>query len=785
MAGVNSLWRSVWQKRISLAISLGVTVVALVIYITTFVGERPTPVFDSIARLELNTLDTRFRLRGRVHPDPRIVIVDIDQRSQEVLGRWPFSRAYFARMLDNLRQDGARTVSFDITFSKPDDPLRPFAEQLAAGQDAHAPPSPKLSQELADLRQAYNPDSQFAESIQRFGKVVLGNYFLYTQADLEGVNDAMLEHYANLLAYFPYPQVRAAGAGGERDYLQTLRNYQDLDLLPKGAEANTEILTTALAGEQAGTGFFNVQPDADGVVRRAVLALPYGRSSNPAQWDMYASLDVQALRVYLGLPNDQTVLDFGPAGITALEFGKTIVIRPDDVARVFINYQGGVRSYRYVSIADVVNKKFSAGTFRDKLVLVGASATGIGDLRSTPFGGLDFPGVEIHANVIDNLLNQNLLRRAATQALADAGFILLFGIVLGGWLAFANPRWLPLGLLLLLPFASVVYWAFLHHWWLNFTIPALALVGNVGLVALYRVFVEDKEKRKVSGAFQQYLSPAVIRLLLNNPDQVNPQKKALTVMFSDIRGFTSVAESLDAQVLANLLNEYLSEMTRIVFMYRGTLDKYIGDAVMAFWGAPLGDPEFDARRACDTALAMLAQLAHLNATWSAKGYPIIAIGIGINSGVASVGNMGSTLRYSYTAIGDMVNLASRLEGMTKEYQTRIIVSGVTRAALPPDVFLLRGLDYIRVKGKSEPVEIYELLGYRETAGELAELADLFAQARECYKRHQWQETAARLDAILARWPNDGPSRVFRQRIAGYLAAPPAADWDGVYVATHK
>ena len=154
----------------------------------------------------------------------------------------------------------------------------------------------------------------------------------------------MLEHYANLLAYFPYPQVRATGAGGQRDYLQTIRNYQDLGLLPKGAEANTEVLTTALTGEQAGTGFFNVQPDADGVVRRAVLALPYGRSSNAAQWDFYASLDVQALRVYLSLPNDQTVLDFGPAGITAVEFGKTAVIRPDDVGRVFINYQGGVRS---------------------------------------------------------------------------------------------------------------------------------------------------------------------------------------------------------------------------------------------------------------------------------------------------------------------------------------------------------------------------------------------------------------------------------------------------------
>jgi len=688
-------------------------------------------------------------------------------------------------MLDNLREDGARVAAFDITFSKPDDPLRPFAEQLAQSRRAGTPVDPRLTKELAHLQHAYNPDRQFAESIQRFGKVVLGNYFLYTQADLEGVNDAMLDRYANLLAYFPYPQVRPTGAGGPQDYLQTIRNYEALQLVPRGAEANTETLTAALTGEQAGTGFFNVPPDPDGVVRRAVLALPYGRSANRAQWDMYASLDVQALRLYRNLSSQQTVLDVGPAGIAALEFGQT-AIKPDDVARIIINYQGGVRSYAYVSLADVVDKKFPPATFRDKLVLVGASATGIGDLRTTPFGGVDFPGVEIHANVIDNLLHQNFLRRGARQALADLGFILLFGVPLGIWLAYVQPRWLPLALLLAAPFAGVVYWAFLHEWWLNFTTPVLfALAPNVLLVALYRVFVEDKEKRKVSGAFQQYLSPAVIRLLLNNPEQVRPQKKAITVMFSDIRGFTTVAESLDAQVLADLLNEYLNEMTRIVFRHRGTLDKYIGDAVMAFWGAPFDDPAQDANHACQTALEMIARLKELRQEWAPKGYPALAIGIGINSGGASVGNMGSTLRYSYTAIGDTVNLASRLEGLNKEYLTRIIVSESTRKALTSDGFLLRGLDYIRVKGKSQPVEIYELLGYREHPGDLADLAERFAQARACYKLHDWPRAAQLFDAILQRWPEDGPARVFRDRVAEYLAYPPSADWDGVFTAKHK
>ncbi|HEY6306906.1 MAG TPA: adenylate/guanylate cyclase domain-containing protein [Candidatus Angelobacter sp.] len=790
MNSVTHGWSTVlgiWSRRKgSLTISLGVTLAALLVYLATFIGERPTPLFDSIARLELSTLDARFRWRGRVRPDPRLIIVDIDQHSQEVLGRWPFSRLHFARMLDNLREDGARVVAFDITFSKPDEPLRPFMEELVERQRKGVPVSPDVLEEMAKLERQYNPDQQFAKSIQRFGKVVLGNYFLYTQSDLEGVTDATLDRYANSLAYFPYPQVRAVGTGGERDYLQTIRNYEDLHLVPKGAEANTESLMSALAPGTAGAGFFNVPPDPDGAVRRAVLALPYGRSQERSEWDMYASLDVQAIRLYFDLPNEQTVLDFGPAGITSLEFGSRSVIHPDNIGRMIINYQGGVRTYPYVSIADVVNKNFPSGTFRDKLVLVGASATGIGDLRTTPFGGLDFPGVEIHANIIDNLLNQNLLLRGPKQALTDVVFIVLFGIPLGIWLALVRPRWLAFGLLLLVPFAALVYWAFLHDWWLNFVTPSLfTLVPNVGLVALYRVLVEEKEKRRVRGAFQQYLSPAVIRLLLDNPEQVDPRKRTVSVMFTDIRDFTTLSEKLDAQVLADLLNDYLTEMTKIVFRHSGTLDKYVGDAVMAFWGAPLEAPAQDAACACDAALEMIARLRQLNQKWVSRGLPCLDIGVGINTGIASVGNMGSTLRYSYTAMGDAVNLASRLEGLNKEYSTAIILSESTRLALPKDAFLLRELDYIRVKGKEQPVEIHELLGRSRIVGGLVELAECFGEGREAYKRRDWREAARLFENILVRWPNDGPARIFRDRVLGYLAEAPASDWDGVYIMKYK
>src|SRR6202521_4408337 len=253
---------------------------------------------------------------------------------------------------------------------------------------------------------------------------------------------------------------------------------------------------------------------------------------------------------------------------------------------MMINYEGGVNTFPYVSIADVVKHNFPPGTFRGKIVLVGASATGIGDLRSTPFGGINYPGVEIHANVIDNILNRYFLRRGANQVVLDLIVIFLVGMPMGLWLALAQPRSMLFGLLLLVPFGLGVWFAFLHGWWLNFIIPSGTLVANVGFVAMYRALVEEKEKRKVRGAFQQYLSAEVIRRLLESPELVEPRKTEITVMFSDIRGFTTISEKLDAQELALFLNDYLTAMTQIVFAQNGTLDKYIGDAVMAFWGAP-------------------------------------------------------------------------------------------------------------------------------------------------------------------------------------------------------
>src|SRR5467141_3236753 len=309
------LFRAWWSHRVSFAISLLLTASAALIYLFTFVGERPTPFFEFVQRLELSALDTRFRYRGRSHrrPDSRIVIVDIDQHSQEALGKWPFSRTHFARMLDVLREDGAKVVAFDVTFSKPDQsaaPIRALWAEMEVRRKRGETIDPLLSAEVQKLATQYDADKQFATAIQRFGAVVLGNFFLHTEADLRGLDGKTLDTYANQIAFYSFPSVRPLRPEtGKRDRVSLMEKFQPDNLLPRGTEANLEILTSALSEEASSTGFFNVYPDVDGVVRQANLIIPYGRSKDFGDWDIYASLDVQAVRSYFRLPNEQVVLE--------------------------------------------------------------------------------------------------------------------------------------------------------------------------------------------------------------------------------------------------------------------------------------------------------------------------------------------------------------------------------------------------------------------------------------------------------------------------------------------
>ncbi len=793
MPSVRDKLAGAWERakgwllaRGAVLISLAVTLAALWLYGAIFIGERPGFLYDFLSRQELATFDLRFRMRDERQPDPRIVIVDVDQKSQEVLGRWPFSRGHFARMLDALREDGARVAAFDITFSQPDESVKPIQvlRERLAKQGAAA--SPALARELARLEEQFDYDKQFATAIQRFRHVVLGNFFLYSDTDLKGLDNATLDRFADLAAYHPFPQVRAAAsARGAASYRNLVGLFDERGILPRGAEANLDVFTSTLPVDTSSAGFFNVFADPDGVVRRSNLTLPYGRSADRADWDLFASLDLQAMRFYLDVPNEQVVLNFGAAGVENIEIGPTF-IKPDDLGRVIINFRGGARTYRYVSIADVVQRNFSPGTFRDKLVLIGATATGIGDHRATPFVAVGYPAVEIHANVIDNALHEDFIRRGPLQVAFDIAAIVLFGVPLGLLLGLLPAKRIWMGLLVIVPFLGLVHLAFvMGNWWLNVVAPvALTLAPNVIGLSLFRIYIEEREKRRTHDAFRQYISPEVIRRLLKSPDSVKPRKIVLTTLFTDVPGFTTVAEQADAQEVAHLLNDYLTEMTRVVFVNQGTLDKYIGDALMAFWGAPFDEAEH-AQKACRAGLMMVARLAELKQQWRAEGKPILDIRVGINSGVASVGNMGSRLRYGYTVIGDSVNLASRLEGMNKVYGSRILVSEDTRARDVEGEFLFREMDLIRVQGRFQPVAVYELVALAKDGGDWPERIAAFEAGLRAYRERDWLGARVIFERLLDRWPDDNPAQLFLARCDDYLLQAPAPHWDGVYVAKEK
>jgi adenylate cyclase len=788
------LLQSWWRHRVSFLISVIITFAALSLYFYTYIAEHSNPLLVFFERLELNALDTRFRLRPEklTPPDPRIAIVDIDQHSQEVLGKWPFSRNTFAEMLDVLREDGAKVVAFDITFDKPDQtvaPMRDLSAQLRKRKTQGEPVDSKLERDVQNLVAEYDTDKRFGAAIDRFGPVVLGNFF-FSKEEVQEKDQASLNQYADLVQWYSLSQNSLNPATGKQDFVSLVNRYFVNEARFTATVANIPALINPDNNGPSTMGFFNVVPDVDGVLRRALLVVPFSRTGDAAEAELYGSLEVQTVRLYFGVPADKLTVNYSQTGIVSLQFGDKLQVKTDPLTRLAVNYHGRSHTYPYYSIADVVQHKLHPETFRNRIVLVGPSATGIADLRTPPYGGIDYPGVEEHANIIDNMLNHGFLVRGVKQELLDLVLIFFFGIPVGIWMALVAPRWMWFGVSLLIPLAILDYASFVRGWWLNFSVPALTLGGNVLLVSLYRALIEEKEKRRVRNAFGQYLSPEVIRRLLLNPQLVEPRKTDITVMFSDIRGFTTISEKLDAQELALFLNQYLSDMTKLVFETQGTLDKYIGDAVMAFWGAPFEEPGH-AAKGCVSALEMMKRVREMQKKWEAEGKPKLDIGIGLNTGVASVGNMGSALRYGYTALGDTVNLSSRLEGLNKDYGTHILVNETTYAAVKDDGFLFRELDLIRVKGKFQPVILYELIGRKGElnvygdAEQLRVRMELFERARELYRKRQWEPAQKTFQDILDKWPDDGPSRTYWKRCQEYLFEEPPMGWDGVFTMTHK
>ena len=768
-------------QQVDLALALLVTLAGLALFAFAGIGGNTRAGFLFLQNIEQRSLDTRFALRGRRPQDPRIVIVGIDEKTLQKVGAFPLPRNSYALLVNRLSGGGAGVIAFDATFPTPESNSAQQALQQLQ-EELGATASPSLTAKIKQIQAASDQDTIFANSLKRSGKVVLGHLFL--DRERAQASDAKLaEEYFNIVWAKSFPQVLKVRSKG-KDFDMGQAWIENGGNVYQGAEANLALLSESAASY----GFFNINPDPDGTLRRALLMVRY------QDQDFFPSMAMQVVREYENIPDQEIAAYISENGLERIQFGRHH-LRPWHDGSVLVNYTGPFRTYQHYSMWDVISGAIPPGTFKDKIVLGGGTALGIGDLRRTPFQKQDagYMGVEVHANIIDNLLHsdepgRSFLTRGFYEEMIDVATILLFGLVFGFWFSRIKPLYSTISVFLTLGiFAWFLYFTF-AHWglWLSFVVPAGTLVANYATITSFRMIFEEREKRKIRKTFSQYLSPGVIALIEKDPQKyIRPggETKDLTVMFSDIRDFTTLSEGMTADELVHLLNQYLGEMTDLLFANLGTLDKYIGDAIMAFWGSPY--PQQDhAFRACKCALEMVRGLEKLNARWRDEGRKEISIGVGLNTGPVNVGNMGSAKRLAWTVMGDNVNLASRLEGMTKQYRTRIVISEGTYRQIS-EQFVCRPLDKIRVKGKHQPVDIYELMGFAEERAHYEPLLSRFIRAMTAYREQNWQEAAGRLGEIIAAYPHDGPTQIFLERALEFAESAPEPEWDGVYVMKTK
>jgi adenylate cyclase len=713
--------------------------------------------------MELKTLDLRMVSRGQVAPGDEVVIATIDEKSVDEIGRWPWSRNVVAKLIDTLKKYQVKAVGFDVVFSEPDknSSLKTIAKLSKELNAASLKKNPRLAKLLKEEKQSADTDAILAKSVEKANNVTLGYFFHTSKKDVGHMTAKDIAEGEKNISNSKYPMVQARSKTDDSNLIQAYAAMPNLKILSQAAE---------------NSGYFNAFPDPDGVIRWSPLVIKLGEN-------YYYSLALATLIQYLDTP--MVTLKVAEYGVESIQIGD-VPIPVDESGRLLINYMGPAKTFPHYSITDIIHGRLSPDLFKDRIVIVGATATGIYDLRVTPFSSV-YPGVEIHANVIANILHQNFLEHSAWVTFLDVLSIILFGLIIG--LAIPRVRavygiFLSLGIMA--AFIALNTFAFIHYRiWLNMIYPLLTIATIYLLITVYRYVTEEREKKKIRGAFQYYLTASVMNEILKDPSKLKlgGDKKNLTVMFSDIRGFTTISEKLSPQELVHLLNEYLTAMTDIVFKYDGLLDKYIGDAIMAVWGDPVDQPDH-ALRGCRTALEMMNTLTNLQVKWQQEGWPHVDIGIGLNSGEMVVGNMGSAMRFDYTVMGDNVNLGSRLEGTNKEYGTHIIISESTYDAVKQDMFC-RELDAVRVKGKKLPVKIYELICEMRDKGSHEAFVQLFEDGLAKYKDAQWDDAIALFRKVLEIRPDDPPSLLYISRCEDLKVHPPEGVWDGVCVMTKK
>lgn len=644
-------------------------------------------------QVELRILDWHARMRGALPAPDGITIVAIDEQSLDRIGRWPWPRTHTAGIIARLAEGGARVIALDLVLAEPDENsqlvlARTLAERYRALGLHRAPgPAAEFARVLEEALAAADPDQALTEVLAAVRRVVLPYYFVFPPMAAEPPDDAVrrLLNRSRIVG-FVTPEAERA-------------------IAPRDAAGVLLPLPRFLAAS-AGNGHVNVYPDADGALRRLELVIRLGDG-------LYPSLALETARLALGLPRTRVQV----GGDDTIRLGSR-AIPTDPGGQMHLSYYGPARTFRHVPAADVLTAA-APPDVQDHVVLLGFTAHGLMDVRPTPFDSV-MPGVESLATAVANLLEGRSLHRHPSIQVVEALAVLL--------LAAAGPLALPrLGAVwgtvvavgLGAATTGAVHAAFRSGTWVHLAPLLLALaVGHVGSVT-YQVLTEERERRWIKQAFRQYVPPAVVEQIGRDPSRLTfgGERRVLTVLFTDIRGFTTYSEGHPPEEVVAALHEYLTALVEVVFRHRGTLDKFIGDAIMAFFGAPFDNPAH-ALQACRAAIEMSEVVARLNKQWQAEGRQPFRTGFGIATGEVLVGNFGSSQRFTYTVIGDQVNLAARLESLNKDYETarHIIVSEGTYEQVKDHV-VARPLGSVTVKGKHQAVGIYDLVDLKPSPQE--------------------------------------------------------------------
>jgi adenylate cyclase len=701
---------------------------ALSVFLSGFYVFRP----EFLVSLDYKAYDALLRGMELPEPSKSVVVVDIDEPTLSRYGQWPWPRYRVALLLGRINQMKPAAVAVDMVFPEPDR-TSPKVMQRALKRDL------KLNVSFTGLPQGLMDYDPIMAGVLKTGPFVLGYDFLFKgQASSGGSN--------------PIHRLRMV-------WLKDPDASEPSLFRPKDALVNLPGLTKAAPL----AGYFNALPDRDGILRRSPVMMQYSGG-------YYPSLALAA--VMQSMNTKQVLAKLGPSGLESIKLGSR-VIPLGDKATMLIKYRGRGKSYTYISAGDILSGNAMEGDIKGKLIFLGTSAGGLKDLRATPFDPA-CPGVELHATMADNILHGQYLLRPAWAPGLELILIFLVGLVCTLLFGLTMAMWsLPAGVA-----AGAGLWFFSeyvlqeHGLFLSPIMPVLSFAVVFAVLSLLKFWREERKKRFFKGAFSQYVSPAVVDRLSASPGLLSLQgeEREITVFFSDIRGFTGISEKLKPQEVTSLLKAYFTPTTRCITEHQGTLDKFMGDALMAFWNAPLdtpGHPEL----ALKSSLEILARLDGINQKLAQEFDITIKVGIGLASGPAYVGNMGSNDLFNYTAVGDMVNLASRLEGLSKFYGLPLIISESVAKACGPDV-VCQPLDKVRVKGMSQPVTIYTAHDAATARGVLAEELAMHKEAWQAF----WDLEFTRAERLFSELSQTAPqNRAYAQYLQAcrqYLQAPP-------------